>query len=267
MKLTMLGTGNAMVTKIYNTCYVFSEDGRRLLVDAGGGNTVFAQLERAGIDWRDLRDIIVTHKHVDHIMGIIWMMRMIGQHMSEGSYDGEARVYGHDEVIALIREISSLLLPKKVTKHFDERIHLIEVKDNETRTIIGHDVTFFDIHSTKAKQFGYRMDLGHEHFLACCGDETYNETEKAYCEGADWLLHESFCLYKDRERFDPYKKHHSTALDAGRIGQELRVRNLLLYHTEDQTIKTRRERYRKEAAEAFSGAIYVPDDLETLELD
>ena len=85
MKVTMLGTGNAMVTKLYNTCYVLSENGRCLLVDAGGGNTVLAQLERAGIDWRALRDIIVTHKHIDHIMGIIWMMRMIRLHMSEGS--------------------------------------------------------------------------------------------------------------------------------------------------------------------------------------
>ncbi|MCI1305227.1 MAG: MBL fold metallo-hydrolase [Lachnospiraceae bacterium] len=266
MKVTMLGTGNAMVTKLYNTCYVLSEDGRCLLVDAGGGNTVLARLERAGIDWRALRDIIVTHKHVDHIMGIIWMMRMIGQHMSEGSYEGEARVYGHDEVIALIRKISALLLPEKVTKHFDERIHLIEVQDGETKNIIGHDVTFFDLHSTKAKQFGYRMELADGRTLACCGDETYNESERTYCENADWLFHEAFCLYGDREQFRPYKKHHSTARDAGRIAESLHVKNLLIYHTEDRTLETRRQRYGAEAAEEYRGRVFVPDDLETLEL-
>ena len=37
-KLTMLGTGNAMVTKCYNTCfYVTLDDGALFLTDAGGG--------------------------------------------------------------------------------------------------------------------------------------------------------------------------------------------------------------------------------------
>lgn len=266
MNITMLGTGNAMVTRIYNTCYLLSDGGRYILVDAGGGNTVLAQLEKAGVDWHDLRDIIVTHKHVDHIMGIIWMVRMIGQHMSEGTYEEEASFYGHEEVISLIRQISALLLPEKVTRHFDERIHLVIVQDGEKRTIIGHEVTFFDIHSTKAQQFGYRIDLGEGRYAACCGDETYNESEEKYCRGADWLFHEAFCLYDDRDRFHPYEKHHSTALDAGRIAQSLSVRNLLIYHTEDKTIDTRRRRYTAEAARAFSGNIFVPDDLETIEL-
>ena len=41
MKITMLGTGNAMVTECYNTCFVLSEQQQDLqyfLVDAGGGN-------------------------------------------------------------------------------------------------------------------------------------------------------------------------------------------------------------------------------------
>lgn len=58
--------------------------------------------------------------------------------------------------------------------------------------------------------------------------------------GADWLLCEAFCLYDDRERFKPYEKHHSTALDAGRLASKLNVKNLLLYHTEDKTLATRK---------------------------
>ena len=37
MKLTMLGTGNAVVTNCYNTCFVLSDDGKYFLVDGGGG--------------------------------------------------------------------------------------------------------------------------------------------------------------------------------------------------------------------------------------
>lgn len=43
-KITMLGTGNATVTQIYNTCFVLATDTTRLLVDAGGGNGILSQL-------------------------------------------------------------------------------------------------------------------------------------------------------------------------------------------------------------------------------
>ena len=44
------------------------------------------------------------------------------------------------------------------------------------------------------------------------------------------------------------------------------MRNLVLYHTEDKTLATRREKYTAEAATHFSGNIIVPDDLEQIEL-
>ena len=49
--------------------------------------------------------------------------------------------------------------------------------------------------------------------------------------------------------------------------QELRARNLILYHTEDRTLETRSERYANEAREVFTGSIIVPDDLQTIPLD
>lgn len=75
MKLTILGTGNAAVTECYNTCFVLSEKDDYFLVDGGGGNGILHQLKHAGIDWKQVRTIFVTHKHLDHIMGILWMIR------------------------------------------------------------------------------------------------------------------------------------------------------------------------------------------------
>ena len=90
MNITMLGTGNAMVTECYNTCFVLEDGDKHLLVDGGGGNTLLRQLKQAGFDWKDMREIFVTHKHVDHLMGVVWMIRMICQNMKQGQYDGEA---------------------------------------------------------------------------------------------------------------------------------------------------------------------------------
>lgn len=266
MKLTMLGTGNALVTECYNTCFVIEDDGKYFMVDGGGGNTVLHQLKAAGLDWMDLRDIFITHKHVDHIMGIVWMVRMICQFMNKGSYEGEARIYGHDEVITLLKEISEKLLNPKETKNIGDRLHLIAVKGGEEKEIIGHAVRFFDIGSTKAKQFGFSMKLDQNEKLTCCGDEPYNEIEEKYAVNAKWLLHEAFCLYSERDIFNPYEKHHSTVKDACELAEKLGVKNLILYHTEDDNIKDRKRLYSEEGTKYYNGNLLIPDDLEVIRL-
>ena len=87
-----------------------------------------------------------------------------------------------------------------------------------------------------------------------------------YAENADFMTHEAFCLYEDRDRFNPYEKHHSTAMDAAKRAETLGVKNLILYHTEDKTLSTRKEQYTAEAKAYYSGNVYVPDDGEIIEI-
>ena len=266
MKLTMLGTGNAIVTECYNTCFVMQEEDQYFLVDGGGGSTLLRQLKYAGIDWKNIRNIFVTHKHLDHITGILWMIRMICQNMNRGEYEGEATIYAHDEVIALLKDMAGKLLQKKETVFIDDRLHLQVVEDGKSIKILDKKVTFFDIQSTKAKQFGFCMELGKGEKLTCCGDEPYNVCEKQYAENSTWMLHEAFCLDSQAEIFHPYEKHHSTVKDACKLAAELNVKNLLLYHTEDKNILWRKELYTKEGREYFNGNLLIPDDLESVKI-
>lgn len=270
MKITMLGTGNAMVTECYNTCFVIScgesrEDGY-FLVDGGGGNAIFRQLKNAGYDWMDMKEIFVTHKHIDHILGIIWLIRAFCQSMGQGNYEGEVNIYAHEEVIALIKNLTNQLLWEKQTRFIGERIHLITVHDKETRNINGRKVTFFDIQSVKDKQFGFSMELDGEEKLTCCGDEPYSSCEKEYVQGSKWLLHEAFCLHSQTDIFKPYEKHHSTVKDACELAEELGVQNLILYHTEDKNIQNRKKMYYEEGSQYFHGDLYIPEDLESISL-
>ena len=50
------------------------------------------------------------------------------------------------------------------------------------------------------------------------------------------------------------------------LAEELGVKNLILYHAEEKTLANRKENYTREAAENFKGRIFVPDDLEVIEL-
>lgn len=265
-QLIMLGTGHAMVTKCYNTCFAIKNKDTYFMVDAGGGNQIMVQLEKANIPYESIRHMFVTHAHTDHILGVIWMIRKIATLMNKGSYSGDFILYCHDEVKHAILTFCNLTLPQKITKHLDGRIQLQEVKDGEHVRVEGMELTFFDLESTKQKQFGFKAKFENETILSCCGDEPYKERNEAYVKGCDWLLHEAYCLYEEKEMFKPYEKNHSTAQDAGRLAGELNVKNLLLYHTEDRDLKNRKARYTKEAKAFFDGNVYVADDLEKIQL-
>ncbi|MBO5631965.1 MAG: MBL fold metallo-hydrolase [Aeriscardovia sp.] len=95
--ITMLGTGNALATRCYNTCFTLhSSDGTVLMVDAGGGNGVLTQLEQAGMRCEDIHDLFVTHAHTDHLLGCVWMMRMALQ------FHHSLNVWSHKKVIRLL---------------------------------------------------------------------------------------------------------------------------------------------------------------------
>lgn len=262
----MLGTGNALVTECYNTCFLLEDREKLFLVDGGGGNTVLHQIKQAGYNWMNIRDIFVTHKHIDHLMGIIWMVRMICQYMDQGEYEGDAYIYSHMEVLNLIRDMAGKLLRKKDYSFIDNRLHLIEVSDGESMDIIGHKVTFFDIQSTKAKQYGFFMDIVNHKRLICCGDEPLTISLERYAEGCEWMLHEAFCLYSQADIFNPYEKHHSTVKDACELAERLGVKNLILYHTEDKNLENRKKLYMQEGTQNYHGSLWIPDDLETFSL-
>ena len=257
----MLGTGNATVTRCYNTCFVLETSTTRLLVDAGGGNGVLVQLKRAGMDIADIHHLYITHAHTDHVLGVVWVVRMVAQ--CKG-YEGKLHVYSHDKVLHVVKTIIDMILAKKQQAKVAERVEFHELKDGDSFEVGDMKLTCFDIHSTKEKQFGFRAELPHNIVLACLGDEPYNPINRPYVENSDWMMCEAFCLYADRDVFKPYEKCHSTALDAGKLAADLGVKNLVLYHTEDKTLATRRETYTKEAAENFNGNIVVPDDLDEI---
>lgn len=384
VRLVMLGTGHALVTRCYNACFVLEDDGaecsgavedagagfeaplqeaarqgtlagevsrqeavvlrgeavrqgapapaparqsvtmRRpcFLVDAGGGNGILAQLERVGLDWRCVRDLFVTHTHIDHLLGAVWMLRLVCHHMNEGDYPGSFAVWGNDRVVSALEELARLLLRPQETRFLGNRVQLHAVCDGETREILGRAVTFFDIHSEGAKQFGFAMeldsavvrgqslvkepagrdsrctvsdgegsvgkgaagggtagesagglDLGRARSggscarrFVCCGDEPFNEANRAQVEGAEWLIHEAFCLASEESRYNPHPIHHGTVAEACIAAERLGVKNLVLYHTEDDDLPHRKERYLAEGRQHFSGNLYVPDDLETFNL-
>ncbi len=265
-ELIILGTGNANVTKCYNTCFAIKSGEEYFLVDAGGGNGILRQLELAEIPMEKIHHIFLSHEHTDHLLGMIWMIRMIAQRMKQGKYEGKLHIYMHSDLIEPLMTIVRLTVQGKFVKLIGDTILMHPLEDGDQAQILDYCPTFFDIRSEKAKQYGFTMQLRNGKKFTFAGDEPCREWEYGYAEGADWLLHEAFCLYRDREIYRPHEKFHTTVKEACETVEKLHVKNLILYHTEDRNYENRKELYTAEGKPYFSGNLYVPYDLERFEL-
>ena len=267
-RLIVLGTGNALATRCYNTCFAIeNEQGQVLLVDAGGGNGILRQLEQARLDPGAIHELVVTHAHCDHILGVVWIVRKLGTLICAGAYEGNLRIHCSARNAERIHAMCAFTLEQRFVDLFDRRILFCPVEDGSEDLLYGQPVRFFDIHSTKARQFGFRLTLHDEQVLTCMGDEPFNELNLADVSGSDWLLSEAFCLYSEADKFKPYEKHHSTVREACELAQRLKVRHLVLWHTEETHLARRRELYTAEGRQYFSGDLHIPDDLDVIQLN
>lgn len=265
----MIGVGAAMVTSCYNTCFTISDDvdNEHFLVDAGGGNGILAILEKMGIPIFDIHNAFVSHNHSDHLLGMVWVIRTIAQHINRGRYVGNLNIYAHPKSIEALRVISSYVMQKKLTVLFDNRILFHPIADGVKKEIGGRSFTFFDIQSTKELQHGFSCILHNGKKVTFLGDEPYNESEEMYARDADLLMQEAYCQYSEVEKYRPYEKHHGTVLDSARNAQSVNAKATLLFHTEGKTPRdVRQDLYRNEAMSVFSGTVYVPNDMDVIEM-
>lgn len=68
MRVAFLGTGGALASAKRAHTSLLVEDEGLCLVDCSGIPT--QALARAGADWRTLADVVLTHRHLDHIGGL-----------------------------------------------------------------------------------------------------------------------------------------------------------------------------------------------------
>lgn len=266
--LIALGTGAAMVTEYYNTCFALRGEGDSLfLTDGGGGGGILTQFKLAGLPWRGLRAMFVTHCHCDHLLGAVWAVRKVAAMFLRGERQEGMSIYALPEVAESLRVICSLTLGPKENSFIGGLLRIEPVRDGETRNVAGREVTFFDIHSVKAPQFGFSARLANGQRFVCLGDEPFDAHSAPYAQNADWLTSEAYCLDSMRDMFHPEKIHHSTVKEAAENAERLGAKNLILWHTEDRaTFGLRKRLFTEEARQYYSGNVFVPDDLDSIAL-
>jgi len=68
MKIKFIGTGSAFTLKNFQSNIIIEENGKRLLLDAGGD--IRFSLKAAGLSYKDIDSCYISHLHADHCGGI-----------------------------------------------------------------------------------------------------------------------------------------------------------------------------------------------------
>lgn len=271
-ELFVLGTGNATSVMSYNTCFVIKDGEDLFLTDSGGGNGLLKALKEMNLQLEKIHHVFISHCHMDHCLGVLWMIRVLSVKMEKGEYCGKLHIYGHEKVLEMIDDFSRRMLREKFYKMIGKYILLELVLPGETRKILTWPVTFYNIGSVKTLQYGYTMELKNGKRLVFTGDEPLKADSIEIGYKADWLLREVLCCYDDEKKFQAYKKKHATVKEACEEAIAMEVKNVVLWHLEDKTNKKRRkEKYLIEGERWLTDTkyklkLYVPDDGDIITL-
>ena len=264
-KIIMLGTGNGGTLDIYNTCFVVQNEKGNLLVDCGGGIEIIRRLQLVDIDYRTLNHIFISHSHTDHVLGLFWLFKKISRDAMHGEIKKKINIYCNDVVFETIKEVSKHILPTKLMDAIYKVVEFVILKDGDKCVINDVEYTFWDMQAKGTKLFGFECKLNGK-MVAFLGDETLKPSLYGRIQNFDYVMHEAFCLESEEGIFHAYEKNHATTKFVSEVMNKLNVKNLILYHTEESHKEKRKDLYTEEAQQYFDGNVFVPNDLETIEI-
>ncbi len=249
--ITILGSGTCAATRERSMAsYHLSFAGRQALLDIGAG--ALRRLLEAGLSYREIDAIFITHHHIDHIADLVpflWATRyspefnrtqileIYGPSGTEAWYNALALGFG-----AWMQE-----LPFEIQFHEGQETAWEWSGVKVTTSPMRHSVPVN----------GYRFEFGQK-TLVYTGDTGFHENVIRLAEGADVLLIE--CSFPDREQ--PLDIH-LTPSQVGKIATAAGARHVVLTHLypecEAVDIVAQCRRF-------FSGPVDVARDLQKVSI-
>lgn len=250
-KLIILGSSNAVATENHeNTHMVLVGNERTVMVDCV--SSPLLRLERAGVDFNRVSDLVLTHFHPDHVSGVpllLMDMWLLGRR-------APLMIHGLEHTLERMESLMGFYGWKNWPAFFPvefrrlasaERTPLLETKDFRMFTSpVRHLIP----------TIGIRIEaVGSGKVIAYSCDTEPCQEVVHLAESADVLIHEAA----------GEGRGHSSAAQAADIAREAEVGRLLLIHY--RTGRHSSGDIVRDARAHFQGAVALAEDFMELELD
>lgn len=273
IKVTLLGTGTpSPVMHRFGASILVEAGGNKFLFDAGRG--ALQRLTQAGVRWREVRGVFLTHLHSDHVVGFpdLWLtgwlvserttpLNVWGPKGTKKMMSHLEQAYEYDIKIRILDNLAApagaLIVAEDIAEGF------VYEKD-------GVRVTVFNVdHAPIEPAFGYRIDYAGRS-VVLSGDTRPSANLIRNAQGVDLLVHEVTVPETYRragvapELAKTIIDHHTTPEQAGEVFSKTKPRLAVFSHiarpsaTEQDILPPTRNTY--------AGPVEVGEDLMVIEV-
>lgn len=250
MDIYTLGTGAPLHYTRASTGILIEDkdnpDCSPLLIDACSGFEIIRRLVALGRTAEKHNHVLITHRHGDHIGGI----------MALAIVASPLHVYGSADVL----EAAEALL--KITygdASFSvlSNVHFHEIKAGHQNTIAGYSIECFDV---KHRVPTHAVRITHnDKVLAISADSIPCDALIECAQDADLFICDAICATSDGEEYvaEARELRHPNAKEAAEMAVQANVKALALVHSARYGTP---EKMLAEASSIFSGPVTMPDD-------
>ncbi len=156
-----------------NSCYVATEQGG-LIIDAGvRADVIEARLKACGVSMADVKGILLTHDHSDHVRYVYTLLRN----------------NRNLKLFCTNRVINGIMRRHNISRRLKE-YHMPIFKEIPFR-LAGFEVTAFEVSHDGSDNMGFSLEAGGARFVIATDLGSVTERARHYMSGANWLVVES----------------------------------------------------------------------------
>ena len=249
MKLVILGTANAIPDEKHeNTHMAVIGEKSKLLIDCVSNPII--RLPRAGINFNEITDLILTHFHPDHVGGVpllLMNMWLLGRRLP-------LDIYGLHHTLERMEDLMGFYEWDSWPNFFPIAFHRLPqienmlIMENEELRVYASPVRHL------IPTIGLRIEFlkGGKTLAYSCDTEPCQQMVKL-AEGADVLIHEAAGA----------SIGHSSAAQAAGIAREAEVGSLYLIHYRTRDFDP--QVLVDEASQVYHGPVQLAEDFMELE--